>query len=97
MSIVDISPDTKYEVSIKQLLNSPRTLEACRRQGVDPKDLDPISEEEVRKIIVQRDKGKRAIPQVLVDIRLKHYDTKRRDMFRLIQEVSRLLGFIGYI
>jgi len=62
VSIVDINPVTKYDVSIKQLLNSPRTLEACRRQGVDPKDLDPISEDEVRKLIAQRDKGKRAIP-----------------------------------
>ena len=62
MSIEDVNPDTKYDMSIKQLLNSPRTLEACRRQGIDPRDLDPISEDEVRKIIAQRDKGKRAIP-----------------------------------
>lgn len=39
---------------------------------------------------MQRDKGnyKRGIPQVLVDIRVKHYDDKRKDMIRLIREVS---------
>lgn len=87
VSIEDINPDKKYDVSIKQLLNSPRTMEACKRQGVDPKDMDPISEEQVRKLIAQRDRGKRAIPQVLVDIRMKHYEDKRRDVIRLIREV----------
>lgn len=33
------------------LINSPRTLEACRRQGIDLADLDPITEDKVRKII----------------------------------------------
>lgn len=87
VSIEDINPDKKYDVSIKQLLNSPRTMEACKRQGVDPKDMDPISEEQVRKLISQRDRGKRTIPQVLVDIRMKHYEDKRRDVIRLIREV----------
>ena len=87
VSIEDINPDKKYDVSIKQLLNSPRTMEDCKRQGVDPKDMDPISEEQVRKLIAQRDRGKRAIPQVLVDIRMKHYEDKRRDVIRLIREV----------
>jgi len=31
ISIEDINPDEKYEKSMKALLNSPRTLEACRR------------------------------------------------------------------
>lgn len=43
-SIDDLNPDTKYEVPIKQLINSPRTLEACRRQGIDLRDLEPVSE-----------------------------------------------------
>lgn len=74
-------------MSIKTLLNSPRTLEACRRQGIDPEELDPTSEDQVLKLIAQRDRGKRAIPQVLVDIRMRHYEDKRRDMIRIIKEV----------
>lgn len=87
-------------MSIKTLLNSPRTLEACRRQGIDPVELDPTSEDQVRKLIAQRDRGKRAIPQVLVDIRMRHYEDKRRDMIRIIKEVGQfrnhLLGANGY-
>lgn len=86
-SIEDINPDKKYDVSFKTLLNSPRTLEACRRQGINPSDLDPITEEHVRKHIALREKGKRVIPQVLVDIRVKHYENKRRHTITLIKEV----------
>jgi hypothetical protein len=45
MSIDDINPDIVYEKSMKYILNSPRTLEALRRQGVDPAELDPVTEE----------------------------------------------------
>lgn len=45
VSIDDINPDTLYEKSMKYILNSPRTLEAFRRQGVDPAELDPVTED----------------------------------------------------
>ena len=51
MSIEDVTPDQTYEKSIKDLVNSPRTLEACCRQGIDLKDLDPITEQRVRDLI----------------------------------------------
>ena len=50
-SIEDLNPDTRYEASIRDILNSPRTIEALRRQGVNAADLDPIGEEQVRKLI----------------------------------------------
>jgi hypothetical protein len=31
MSVDDINPEQVYEKSFKDILNSPRTLEACRR------------------------------------------------------------------
>ena len=77
MSIEDIKPDQVYEQSFKHLLNSPRTLEACRRQGIELKELDPVSEDQVRKMIAERDK-KRAIPKVLIDIRMQAYEEKRK-------------------
>jgi hypothetical protein len=43
-SIDDLNPDTKYDLPMKQLINSPRTLEACRRQGVDLREIEPMSE-----------------------------------------------------
>jgi len=73
------------------LLNSPRTIEACRRQGIDPSDLDRITEDRVREMIAQRER-KKNVPKVLVEIRMAHYEEKRKEKFRLIKEVS-LLSF----
>lgn len=87
-SIDDYNPSHAYDnVSMRTLLNSPRSLEACRRQGINLGDLDPITEDKVRKIIGKRDKTKRAIPQVLIEIRMKHYEEKRKQMIQLIKNV----------
>ena len=74
-------------MSIGTLLNSPRTLEACRRQGVQPADFDPVTEDMIRRKIAERDKTKRGIPQVLIELRMKHYEERRRELFRLVREV----------
>jgi hypothetical protein len=97
ISIEDLSPDTKYEVSIRQLINSPRTMEAFRRQGVQPEDLDPVTEDMIRRRIAERDKSKRTIPPVLIEMRLKHYEERRRDLFRLVREVSISRDSCGFI
>jgi hypothetical protein len=52
--------------------------------------LEPVTEDRVRKIIAERDKSKRAIPQVLIEIRMKHYEERRREIFKLIRLVSSL-------
>ena len=86
VSIDDVNPETAYDQSFQAILNSPRTLEACRRQGVNLADLDPVTEDKVRKILSERKKSG-GIPKVLIDIRLKHYEDRRRELFRLIREV----------
>jgi hypothetical protein len=63
-------------------------MEAFRRQGVQPEDLDPVTEDMIRRRIAERDKSKRTIPPVLIEMRLKHYEERRRDLFRLVREVS---------
>jgi hypothetical protein len=63
-------------------------LEAFRRQGVQPEDLEPVTEDMIRRRIAERDKSKRTIPPVLIEMRLKHYEERRRDLFRLVREVS---------
>jgi hypothetical protein len=75
-----------YERSIKALLNSPRSLEACRRQGIDPADLDPVTEDQVRQMIEQRER-KKNVPKVLIEIRMNHYEEKRKDKIKLLKEV----------
>jgi hypothetical protein len=86
VSIVDIQPDTQYEKSMKDILNSPRSLEACLRVGIELTDLDPILEETVRQQLVERER-KPNIPKVLIDMRMKHNEEKRREKIRLIKEV----------
>jgi len=83
MSIEDVSPDQVYEKSFKDLLNSPRTLDACKRQGIELSELDPIHEDRIREMIAQREK-KRKIPKVLIDIRTQYYEDKRKEKIRLI-------------
>lgn len=45
MGIQDIVLEKQYEKSMKDILNSPRSLEACLRVGIELTDLDPIPEE----------------------------------------------------
>ena len=74
---------------MKAILNSPRTLEACRRQGIDLADLDPTSEDTIRQQIAERER-KKNVPKVLIDIRLQHYEEKRKAKIKLIKEVIKL-------
>ena len=87
MSIEDVSPDQQYETSFQAIINSPRTLEACHRQGVELTELDPVTQEQIKHMICERDKKKK-VPQVLIDIRMQHYDEKRKQKFTLIKEVN---------
>lgn len=52
-------------------------------------DLDRITEDRVREMIKERER-KKNIPKVLIDIRMAHYEEKRKDKIRLIKEVSTL-------
>ena len=68
------------------MMNSPRSLEACRRQGIDASDLDRITEEKVREMIALRER-KKNVPKVLVEIRIQYYEEKRKAKLKLIKEV----------
>lgn len=61
MSIEDVNVEQTYDKSFQDLLNSPRTIEAMRRQGIDGSELDPVSQEYIRKQIADREK-KRNVP-----------------------------------
>ena len=56
---------------------------------MDPADLDRISEEKVKEMIALRER-KKNVPRVLVEIRMAHYDDKRKAKFKLIREVRYL-------
>ena len=69
------------------MLNSPRSLEACKRQGIDPAELDPVGESEIRQMIMKREK-KQNVPQIIVDIRRQRVEEKRKEKIKIIKEVT---------
>ena len=76
---------------MKDLLNSPRTLEACKRLGIHLGDLDSVTEDQVRERIMQRER-KKTVPQVLVDMRMQYYADKRKEKLKMIKEVRLLFS-----
>jgi hypothetical protein len=84
------------EKELKDMINSPRTLEACKRLGINLADLDTVTEDQVRERILERER-KRSVPQVLVEMRMKHYADKRKERITMIKEVRFILPFqLGY-
>jgi hypothetical protein len=51
VSILDIDPKNPPEKGYQNIINSPRTLEACLRQGVDPSEFNPVTETYVRRML----------------------------------------------
>lgn len=50
-----------YEKNPKDMINSPRSLEACKRLGLHLEELDEVTEDEVREMIKQRER-KQTVP-----------------------------------
>lgn len=51
------------------MINSPRTLESCRRLGIDLSELDPVTEDYIRTRIMDRER-KKNIPKALIELRM---------------------------
>ena len=63
------------------LINSPRSLEACRRQGIEPKELVFRTEKQLKKQM-----GVEAIsltPQI-IQLRWEHFEQRRKEKINLI-------------
>lgn len=71
---------------MKDLINSPRTIESFKRLGVEITDLDPMAEWQVKEMLMQRDR-KRDIPQVLINMRMEHNKEKRIQLIDTVKQV----------
>ncbi len=69
-------------------LDSPRSLEACKRQGIDPSELLFVSYDEYKKIL----KGQK-IEEEWIRIRWEHFEDKRKEKLRILTEVHLLLAY----
>lgn len=47
-------------------------------------ELDPITEDVVRQRILERER-KKTVPKVLVDLRMQHYNDKRKSKIEMIK------------
>lgn len=66
----------------KARINSPRSLDACRRQGIDPGELLYVPMEEYK----QRAKRKN-LNRDLFKLRWEHHEQKRKEKLRVLLEV----------
>jgi len=64
------------------LQHSPRSLEACRRQGIDPHELIARTINEIKEHYKER-----KIDREGLELIHKHHEERRRDKVRLLLEV----------
>jgi len=48
VSIASIDIDARHKVPIAALINSPRSLEAFKRTGITPQELEPVDQAKLR-------------------------------------------------
>ena len=71
-----------YKASAR--LNSPRSVDACRRQGIDPRELLYVSQEDY----AEKLKGKK-LEKELLRLRWEHHEKKRKEKLRVLAEVRK--------
>lgn len=65
----------------KPYLNSPRSLEACKRQGIEPEELIIRTIEDIRKIYKDGINDKKSL-----QIKLDHYETRRQNKLEIVRK-----------
>jgi len=71
--------------AVQNVVNSPRTREACQRLGIDLRELNPANRHKVEEALKERER-KRAVPKELVDMRMDHLDQKRMVKWKMIKD-----------
>ena len=65
------------------IFQSPRSIEACRRQGIHPKELISRSTDEIKTLYKERDIDKGTIEQ-----RARHFEERRKEKIKILIEVG---------
>lgn len=65
-------------MSLGDIINSPRTLEAMEALGITGKELDTVTYESIREELMKRER-KQNIPKIIVDLRYDNAQKKRED------------------
>jgi hypothetical protein len=65
----------------KPILNSPRSIEACRRQGIEPEELVTKTLEQIRHIYKDSFNDRKSL-----EVKLEHYETRRKAKLELVRK-----------
>ena len=64
-------------------LNSPRSLDACKRQGIDPSELLYLNMDEFKTTLNEIN-----VDKDLLRLRWEHHEEKRKEKLRVVNEVQ---------
>jgi hypothetical protein len=78
LSLENFDAHTKHT----QVLNSPRSLEACKREGILPRELLFVSKDEYSKIFAAEQ-----LDDYNMQIRFDHMEKRRQDKLRIVTEL----------
>jgi len=85
VSILDINIEDPNLKNVENLINSPRTKEACLRLGIDLKELNHVNRGKVEIYLKERER-KRSVPKELIDMRMEHLEGKRKQKYKMIKD-----------
>jgi len=68
------------------LINSPRSLEAFKRTGILPEELDPVNHAQLREAIASRNPT-RTVNRDVFELRLLYANKARHKKLQLLKEV----------
>lgn len=72
--------------SFRNHINSPRSLEAFKRSGIEPRELDPITQSSIVEMLKSREQGKR-VPKEIVKLRMENMDRRRYNKLSVLRDV----------
>jgi len=76
--------------TFNRFINSPRSLEAFRRAGIEPKELDPVNKKALASMLKARENGK-SPPNEILNIRFEFADDKRRKKLEMLKETRQAI------
>lgn len=65
----------------KPILNSPRSLEACKRQGIEPEELIKKTVEQIKHIYKDSHNDRKSL-----EIKAQHYEARRANKLELVRK-----------
>lgn len=93
-SIALLDIDTKLSQPIAALINSPRSLEAFRRTGIKPEELEPLDLIKLNEKIAQKNPS-RIVNKDVFNLRVVYANKARQKKLQQLREVRETIIYEG--